>query len=136
MKNESKLPMDGKCYHAAVKAKDRIKELVANYNKDCRKITTFAEMMSDKEAKRIDCGIQLHNIRNSAKSIGIYIDMLQLLVENIESDINAIEIRKKMFYETMLINMAREAEEAKAEQKRQADAERIAKKRAEKAVME
>ena len=113
-------------------SRQELARLIEQHQEHLNKISNAAFLMDDKDAKRLDAVIEVHNIRNSARSIKVYFEMMGMLLENIESDVTLINAKRKLWKEYIAKEIARQEAEKEERKKREKERERKAIERAEK----
>lgn len=143
MEESKKRKLNGSCLIAAQEGVSDLQETMRRFKAQTKVKLDFLFMpvsqngygMSEIEAK--DCGISLHNLRRSIESIEMYFDIMEMLINNMQSDLNSIAIVQRISSERGAYLRAQERVEEQREAKRERDREAIAKKRsADKAATE
>ena len=114
-------------------ARKDLMQLVQQYNVHANKIANAAFLMDDKDARLLDVGIEVHNIRNSARSIKTYFEMMDMLLEGIKTDIATIEKKRNEWREKRIRELMEQEAQAIENKKKRDEAERKAIARQEKA---
>lgn len=114
-------------------ARKDLMQLVQQYNVHANKIANAAFLMDGKDARLLDVGIEVHNIRNSARSIKTYFEMMDMLLEGIKTDITTIEKKRNEWREKRIRELMEQEAQAIENKKRKDEAERKAIARQEKA---
>ena len=132
-KNRMRVPMIEAHIKQIKIARKDLMQLVQQYDVHANKITHAAFLMDDRDAKLLDVAVSVHNIRNCARSIKIYFDMMKLLLEHMDDDLKTIEMKRNLWKERQEAEFNRLEEDRAIRAKRKAEAERKAIERAEKA---
>ena len=114
-------------------AKD-LKVLIEAYNEHANEIANAAFLMDDKDARRLEVEISVHNIRNAARSIKTYFDMMQMLCENMEEDVKTITKKRNEYADKVYAEYTDTLNNRKKNEDRIKEAERKAQSRAEQAA--
>lgn len=114
-------------------ARKDLMQLVQQYNVHANKIANAAFLMDCKDARLLDVGIEVHNIRNSARSIKTYFEMMDMLLEGIKTDITTIEKKRNEWREKRIRELMEIEAQAIENKKKRDEAERKAIARQEKA---
>lgn len=132
-KNRICVPMIEAHIKQVKQARKGLLELVKKYQEDVNKIANAAFLMDDKDARRLEVGIEVHNIRNSARSIKTYFEMMDMLLEGIKTDIKTIEQKREEWRNKRIQELMEQEAQAIENKKRKDEAERKAIARKEKA---
>ena len=122
-------PLDGALLADLDYERAVLSKAIANIRSNVKVLTKSAIKLDDHDAKQLICGVQVHNIKNGATAIQMYIEMAELLLVHMSDDLKTIHKRRKDFQRSYLFKLAQEEALRKEEEKRKADAERIAEKR-------
>lgn len=114
-------------------ARKDLMQLVQQYDVHANKIANAAFLMDSKDARLLDVGIEVHNIRNSARSIKTYFEMMDMLLEGIKTDITTIEKKRNEWREKRIRELMEIEAQAVENKKKRDEAERKAIARQEKA---
>lgn len=60
-------------------------------------LSLSSDELSISDARRIECAIQVQNIKSSITSIDMYLGIIQMLLDNIQTDIDTIREARKQF---------------------------------------
>ena len=82
------------------------------------------------DARKLGCSIQAANIQHTATSIRQYLGIARMLLDNVNSDMRFIYNRRKDFQRDFLLRLVDIQQAQRDKVKREADAKRIAQKRA------
>ena len=132
-KKRINVPMPEAYISQVRQGREELLRLVKQHVKSAHKIANNAFLMDDRDAKLLDVAVSVHNIRNCAKSIEIYFDMMKMLLEHMDDDLKTIETKRKLWKERQEAEFNRLEEDRAIRAKRKAEAERKAIERAEKA---
>ena len=132
-KNRMRVPMIEAHIKEVKKSRNDLMLLVQQHNVHANKIAHAAFLMDDRDAKLLDVAVSVHNIRNCAKSIEIYFDMMKMLLEHMDDDLKTITTKRNLWKERQEAEFNRLEEDRAIRAKRKAEAERKAIERAEKA---
>ena len=132
-KNRMRTPMIEAHIKEVKKSRKDLMQLVQQYDVHANKIAHAAFLMDDRDAKILDVAVSVHNIRNCARSIEIYFDMMKMLLEHMDDDLKTIERKRNLWKERQEAEFNRLEEDRAIRAKRKAEAQRKAIERAEKA---
>ena len=132
-KKRINVPMPEVYIHQVRQGREDLLRLVKQHVKSANRIANNAFLMDDRDAKLLDVAVSVHNIRNCAKSIEIYFDMMKMLLEHMDDDLKTIETKRNLWKERQEAEFNRLEEDRAIRAKRKAEAERKAIERAEKA---
>lgn len=122
-------PLDGALLADLDYERAVLSKATANIRSNVKVLTKSAIKLDEHDAKQLICGVQVHNIKNGATAIQMYIEMAELLLVHMSDDLKTIHKRRKDFQRSYLFKLAQEEALRKEDEKRKADAERIAEKR-------
>ena len=128
-----RIPMAEAHIKQVKKSTKDLKALIEAYQEHANRIANNAFLMDDRDAKLLDVAVSVHNIRNCARSIEIYFDMMEMLLEHMGDDLKTIETKRNRGKERQEAEFNRLEEDRAIRAKRKAEAERKAIERAEKA---
>lgn len=63
---------------------------ISRHKKNALQLVEYAEELSEQEALKLDCVLQVRDIKKCAMDIKFYLSMAEMLLENINSDLNSI----------------------------------------------
>ena len=132
-KKRINVPMPEAYIHQVRQGREDLLRLVKQHVKSANRIANNAFLMDDRDAKLLDVAVSVHNIRNCAKSIEIYFNMMEMLLEHMDDDLKTIETKRNLWKERQEAEFNRLEEDRAIRAKRKAEAERKAIERAEKA---
>lgn len=122
-------PLDGALLADLDYERAVLSKTITNIRSNVKVLTKSAIKLDEHDAKQLICGVQVHNIKNGATAIQTYIEMAEMLLVHMSDDLKTIHKRRKDFQRSYLFKLAQEEALRKEEEKRKADAERIAEKR-------
>ena len=124
------IPMDGNVLaeidygrKIAIRAIDECRYNVVEMAKSAQRIDIHG-------ASQLSCYVQAQNVKKVATEISQYLGIVEMLLAHMKDDLNAINNARNQFRRDYLLRMAQKEALQKENEKRQADAERIANKRA------
>lgn len=63
---------------------------ISRHKKNALKLVGYAEELSEPDALKLECVLQVRDIKKCARDIKFYLSMAEMLLENINSDLNSI----------------------------------------------
>lgn len=63
---------------------------ISRHKKNALQLVEYAEELSEPEALKLECALQVRDIKKCARDIKFYLSMAEMLLDNIKSDLNSI----------------------------------------------
>lgn len=110
-----------------------ISEAIVFFEKEIQpkidQMAKYAYKISDRDAYNLNVWVSVHNIKECATNIRQYLGIVRMLLDNMRDDVNIIANQRKLFMQDRLRHIADCEHEAKKDERRRKEAERIRQKR-------
>ena len=120
-------PIKGVYLAQITKSRVKLASVVRQNKGAAASLLDGSHKISEEEARKIDAGIEFHNILNAARSVKVYFDMAEMLLENMSEDLKNIETKRKIYEENYLREVHERLQKIQDGMKHKADADRMQK---------
>ena len=124
------VPMDPSALADLDYDRAQIAHSIQERKENISRMAKMAIKLDSYDARKIDSVVQVDNIKKIGMEISNYLGIVEMLLDNMNSDLRHIYQQRKLFARNYALHLAKIEEEQKQQMRREKEATRIAEKRA------